>query len=386
MSENIVAPGGVVERVRPLFARLKPETAKALEDYRKVLETVLPLKARHRDSLPRDVERLSRELTVERGPGPRANYLAGPANQSAYLYYFLPWNLYRLCRLLPGLDFDAPDGATILDLGAGPLTLAQALWISRPHLRQRALRLVCVDQTSHILRVGRALFEALAGRDTPWRLELVHAPIHLAPREPVDIVAAVNAVNELGRGRGVEGHEALERLAVSLAERLTPAGRLLLVEPGTRQGGRTLSRLRGLFLEEGLSCLGPCVHGEDCPMLAPGWRSWCHFSVPAEAAPGWLGRLSALAGLEKGMVSLSYLEMAAAERRHAENQARIVSGTFPLPGGFGCYACAGSGLNLLTAPTRLPGLVSGALAELAWPERRGRDPKTGAWLCSVRER
>ena len=384
MSDSIPGPVGAVEHTRPLFVRLRPEAAKALEDYRKVLEAVHPLKARHRDGLPRDVERLSSDLTAERGPGPRANYLSGPANQSAYLYYFLPWNLYRLCRLLPGLDFDVPDGAVILDLGAGPLTLAQALWISRPHLRERSLRFVCVDQTSQILRVGRDLFQTLAGPGCPWRIELVHGPVHLAPREPVDVVAAVNAVNELGRGRGVEGHETLERLACSLGERLAAGGRLLLVEPGTRQGGRTLSRLRGLLLEEGLSCLGPCVHGEECPMLAPGWRSWCHFSVPAEAAPAWLGRLSALAGLEKGKVSLSYLEMAAAERGHPDNQARIVSGAFPLPGGFGCYACAGGGLNLLTSSGRVPGLVSGALAELAWPERRGRDSKTGAWLCPVR--
>jgi ribosomal protein RSM22 (predicted rRNA methylase) len=385
MSENKPEKGsGTLREVRPLFPRLTPETAKALDEYGRVLKAVHPLKAKHAQQLPQDIRNLSLSLTAERGPGPRANYLSNPANLSAYLYYFLPWNLYRLSRLLPGLDWQVPDGATIVDVGAGPLTLAQALWISRPHLRSRRLRIVCLDQTGQVLEVGAKLFAALAGAEgRNWSLELARGPVHLLAREQAQAITAVNTVNEMGQGRGLAGHEALTRLADIFLQGLAPGGRLLLVEPGTRLGGKLLGRLRGLLSEEGLCTLGPCTHQEACPMLDKSWRSWCHFTLPVENAPDWLTRLGKLAELEKTRVSLSYLEMAAAAHEFQTDQARVVSGAFAMPKGRACYACAFDGLHLLTMPVKPHGLEPGASARIAWPTSQGRDAKTGAWLTPL---
>ncbi|MFZ5426006.1 MAG: small ribosomal subunit Rsm22 family protein [Thermodesulfobacteriota bacterium] len=374
---------GQTPRAAPLFPRPAPALTDALDAYRQVLEAVHPLKAKHRAGLPDDVKRLSMALTAERGPGPQANYLSGPANLSAYLYYFLPWNLYRLSRLLNGLDFDLPEGASVLDLGCGPLTLAQALWISRPKLRERRLRFVCVDQTGQALRAGKALFEALTGeKGGAWTIDTVHSPAHKAPVEPFHAVIAANALNELARGRGEQGHENMERMADMLLERMSAEGRLLLVEPGTRLGGKLLSRLRDMLREEGLKPLAPCTHGEDCPMLAPRWRSWCHFVFPAEGVPGWLATLTRLSGLDKDRLSLSFMHMAA-KAAYGARLRRVVSHRFPLPGGQGVYSCGAEGLRLLTFRQALPGLVSGALLDAELPPPGARDPKSGVWLTPL---
>lgn len=377
---------GLVTRARPLFAPLDAQAREALEAYRQVLAGAHPVKPRHLADLPHDVKRLSLALTAERGPGPQANYLASPAVLSAYLHYFLPWNLYRLSRLFAGLAYDLPDGASVLDLGCGPLTMLQALWIARPALRARRLRFVCVDQTGQALRAGRALFEALSGEaGRAWSVETVQAPAHKAPQEPFRAVWSANAAGEMVRGRGEEGHESLERSAGLFLSRLAHDGELLLVEPGTRHGGRLLSRLREAFLEEGLAPLAPCVHHGPCPMLAPRWRSWCHFVFPAEDAPQWLSRLTRAAGLDKDRASLSFLRVAAQVPDPAADTYRMVSHRFPLAGGQGAYVCGEGGLRLLSFAAPTPGLVSGALVEARLPEPRERDPKSGAWLAPVGE-
>lgn len=364
---------------RGLFHPPDREFTRALEAYRDVLRAVHPLRPKHRASLPQDVKRLSESLTCERGQGPRANYLADPANLSAYLSYFLPWNLLRLGLLFRGLELDPPSGARILDLGAGPLTLAQALWMSRPELRGRRLAFVCLDQTGSVLRTGRALFEALAkeaGR--AWTFELVQGPLHKAPLGPFDLVTAANCLNEAGGGRGQEGRQGLARLAELLARRLAPGGRILLAEPGTRLGGGLLGRMREELLELDLHALAPCVHDGPCPMLDPRRRSWCHFTAQAFGSPTWLGKLSQAAGLPKDRLSLSFLLMGEETPGREERLARVVSSSFALPVGGGIYGCFDQGLALLAFLRRPAGLEPGALVRLPGDLGGERDPKTGA--------
>ncbi|GFK95027.1 hypothetical protein NNJEOMEG_02875 [Fundidesulfovibrio magnetotacticus] len=378
--ERGVRPGRCV----PLFPRPGAKAMQALEGYRQVLAQAHPLRPRHQAELPGEIKRLSLALTAERGPGPQANYLAAPGALAAYLHYFLPWNLYRLSRLFAGLAPDLPEGSSVLDLGCGPLTMVQALWIARPELRGRKLRFVCVDQTGQALRAGRALFEALSGEaGRAWSVETVQAPAHKAPQEPFRAVWSANAAGEMVRGRGEEGHESLERSAGLFLSRLAHDGHVLLVEPGTRHGGRLLSRLREVFLEEGLAPQAPCTHHDACPMLAPRWRSWCHFVFPADDVPRWLASLTRASGLEKDRASLSFLLAGAEVPEPAVDRWRVVSHRFPLAGGQGAYLCGGEGLRLLGFSTPPPGLVSGALLEARLPEPRERDPKSGAWLAAL---
>jgi len=378
---------GRIRRAASLFPGLPPETAQMLAAYRDILTKVHPLAPRHLATLPFEVKRLSLALTCERGPGLKTNYLAAPANLSAYLYYFLPWNLYRLTRLLTGLAFDLPDGAKVLDLGCGPLTLVQALWMARPELRVRRLRFACVDQTGQVLRAGRALFAALAGEaGKNWTIELIQAPAHKAPSGPFQAVMAANALNELARGRGAQGREMLANVADMLACRLAPDGEIFLVEPGTRLGGKLLARLRGILAEEGLWPLGPCVHAKACPMLDVRWRSWCHFVFSAQDAPQWLMDVTKKAGLEKDRASLAFLRMSAASPRYDPADLRVVSHRFALSGGGqGAYVCGADGLRLLTFKAPPRGVASGALLTADLPAPKERDPKSGVWITPAEE-
>jgi hypothetical protein len=377
-------------------ARLFPETgppypwiAESLQAYAGILDAVAPLKPKHRALLAQGIRDLSRDLTRDRGSGLAPNYLSDKAKLSAYVRYFLPWNLLRLGRLLAALPFDPPEGGHILDAGAGPLTFVQALWLARPDLRGRALRFTCADRTPAGMRLGLALFSALAG-DTPWDIRLVHAPFPRCLEGPYDLIALVNVINEqmLGLERGGAKGGGRDDLAETLLGALGPAGRLLVVEPGTRMCGRRISVLRRALLEAGGSALAPCTHQGVCPLGRPDAKSWCHFNCSVRGAPAWLAALSAEAGLPKRSLSLSFLlasgspEESAAKLTEA-GAYRVVSEEFPLPGraeaSVGRYGCGPAGLALLISRER--GLVSGDVARPATAAESGglpKDPKTGA--------
>ncbi|WP_448339637.1 hypothetical protein AB9L13_12365 [Desulfovibrio piger] len=79
-----------------------------------------PLRSAHYRNLPADIEALSRLLTCERS-GLYRPYWSSPASTSAYLYYFLPWNVLRLARLFRSLPL--PDPRLWLEKGQTPLLL-----------------------------------------------------------------------------------------------------------------------------------------------------------------------------------------------------------------------------------------------------------------------
>lgn len=395
------------------FPPLSAELRRALEGVIPLIGRTFPLPGKYRRGLPHDVAELSRLLTSGRGDRSEA-YLGKPALLSAYLRCFLPWNLYRLCRLLPALPLDLGDGDGVTDLGAGPLTLTLALWLSRPELRDRSLEFRCLDRTGAALEAGAELFRALAGPGTPWKIRPVRAalgaPVHGGGAR---LVSAVNLFNEL-YGRFPEtdraGLEACaEKNARLLAGLAAPAGSILVVEPGVPRGGRFIAALRARLAARGRPPRAPCPHPGPCPLEggpaarsrnpaegpAPGGGNakWCHFALDTAAAPEELRRLSAAAGLPKERAALSFLLSGPAggpppakepEGGSAGFSARILSDPFPLSGAeagrFGRYGCSARGLVLAVGERgEIEARQSGDLAVLEeGPERR--DPKSGALL------
>lgn len=138
-----------------LFPPLSPDARRVLDGLPSLIDRVFPLPRRFRRLLGRDVAELSRLLTADRKERGES-YLGKPDLLSAYLRYFLPWNLYRLCRLLPALPLTLAGGDAVNDLGSGPLTLALALWICRPDLRPLALEFRCLDRTGTVLEAGKS--------------------------------------------------------------------------------------------------------------------------------------------------------------------------------------------------------------------------------------
>jgi hypothetical protein len=385
-----------------LFPRASRDFLTQLAGLPRHLDAAMPMRRQHRRELPGEIRHLSHLLTDERSDLKR-DYLADPATLSAYLRYFLPWNIYRLGVLFAGLALDPggddPNGAaTVIDLGAGPLTAPLALWLSRPRLRKRPLTFICVDRAPKPMRLGLDVLNSLAaaqGGIAPWKITLVKGPLDARLREKADLIIMANALNEvLHRGESEELLETAEAMARHLSSMLTPTGALCVVEPGVRPSAHLLAALRRGFLHYGLKPLAPCPHTEPCPMSGRGYTAWCHFNFDAEAAPGWLKKLSDEAKLPKDNVSLSFLHFSAKGRKLAAGEGkslvRAVSGPFELPAPdglsphrFGQYACSERGLTLLSLPKKHLVPLPGTLLEAAWPEYPETDAKSHALILPL---
>lgn len=368
-----------------LFAALSPEYRQRLESLPTALDTVAPLRTAHRRDLPMAIHDLSLVLTSERG-SLSDPYWAAPRLLSAYLRYFMPWNLVRLGRLLPSLDLVDREALLerplILDLGSGPLTLPLALWLARPDLRTLPLTFLCADIAPHPLEVGRELLQVIAGEESPWALRTLRAPMESALKEArgdAALILAGNVLNELKPRRDEPLEFRMEDLAEKIGSALAHGGRILVIEPGTRLGARYVTQFRRAAMEVGLAPLAPCPHHDQCPMLEQGGAGgWCHFTFPIQGAPAWLEELSRRAKLEKGTASLSFVLLGEADKVVApRNTIRIISDAFPLPGRREPvrYACSERGLALLHDARHVH---SGTALDITWPEVERRDRKSGA--------
>lgn len=411
-----------------LFSRPERSAAASLDKALAATAGAFPLSRSRLGELPAAVRDLSHLLTRGRGPGLARSYWAAPRFVAAYMRYFLPWNLFRLLHLLPGLPLPLPPGARLLDLGSGPLTLPLALWCARPDLRSRPLDIVCCDVSPKIMATGLTAFHLLAGEDAPWRFTLERAPLEKALAAArggaFDCVCAGNVLNELAAGP--EGGDSaladrLEGLAARMDAALAPHGRIFLTEPGTRLGGRLIALARRAALDRGFSAFAPCTHDGPCPLLE-GERGraggWCHFSLSAKGAPEALTALAKAAGLEKERLTLSCLllrKTAAEGGGGAEGQSRarlpgaagdelaelealyeeIMAGDGPESGpgkkarfsGGGAEGAGGSGRRSLaagTGPARPGAQAAGSARVVSGPIRLPGGGQSARYVCCER--
>jgi hypothetical protein len=384
-----------------LFAPLTPQARRLLDGIPALIDKTFPLPGRFRSALPSDVAELSRLLTSGRGER-GLSYLGRPNLLSAYLRFFLPWNLYRLCRLLPGLKLTLAAHDRITDLGCGPLTLAAALYICRPDLRSVPLEFDCIDRIGPALDAGKKFFAALAGENSPWKIHTARGDINAVKARPAALVCAVNVFNEMYGDISRNGSsEILRRSAVKAARLLEAHGSassaILVTEPGFPRCGEFISLLRDTFLQRGRRPASPCPHDTDCPFPgggdgghAGGKKRWCHFAFETDDAPSALHRLSRAAGLPKERAVLSFLFTGAADAQTADTQIagattnlRVISDAFPLPPNyFGRYCCSRQGLVLLAGWRKdIEDTASGALINAVIKEER--DSKSGALLADI---
>jgi ribosomal protein RSM22 (predicted rRNA methylase) len=376
------------------FDTLPAQSRLILDSVPALVEKTFPMPGRFRSALPSQVAELSRLLTDGRGER-RLSYLNRPNFLSAYLYYFLPWNLYRLCLLLPNLDLSICSGDTIIDMGSGPLTFACALWISRPDLRSLPLEFHCTDRSAPALEAGQKFFTAIAG-NSPWKINLVKEDIDFRKphvtrkKKTASLVCAVNMFNEIYENIPHNNTEGLKRMAANTArimhEQAAQNAFILTVEPGVPRSGHFISFLRNAFLELGRNPLSPCPHTQACPVS--GGKRWCHFAFVTADAPQELHRLSEAAGIPKERLVFSFLLTGEAGKNQVETElekTRIISDAFPLPDNlFGRYGCCAKGLVLVTGKrNRIEKIVSGSLITPVF-HANARDAKSGALIAEAR--
>jgi hypothetical protein len=377
---------------------MRNETSLLLESIPLLIEKTFPMPGRFRAKLPLHVADLSRLLTSGRGDR-SLSYLSRPCFLSAYLRYFFPWNLRRLCLLLPGIDIALSDGALITDLGSGPLTFVTALWISRPELRDVPLEFSCIDRSSPALEAGKKFFDALSG-GSPWKIRLIRSTVDARAKaglnrkgKPSALVCACNVFNEIYEDLPHNDSEGIARMAAACARIMHGCAAsqafILTVEPGVPRSGQFISLLRSAFLEIGRPPLSPCLHIGACPFPG-GKKCWCHFAFETNDAPKELLRLSAAARIPKDRLVLSYLLAGPVTGHytvHASNVARVISDAFPLPNNrFGRYCCSEKGLVLLTGEkSGIEKISSGSLVTPLFPADKQRDAKSGALIAEVKK-
>ncbi len=307
----------MVSPVQNLLSRPAPSCIDDITAVLKAAKRAFPIPSAHQADLPFAIRDLSRLLTAERGMLGHSYWMT-PRFISAYLHFFLPWNLYRLSWLLPTLPMNFQAGSRILDIGSGPLTLPLALWCSRPDLRTVPLHFICCDVATRPLEIGREILQTLSGAESPWTVELLRAPLDAALAKNEGNLAAVfagNVLNELPtprRGTLEERMHAFMKLALT---KLAPAGYFFALEPGTRLGGKMVGLARKGGLHSGFQVLAPCPHSHPCPAMdqqwfyppSPSYSGWCHFIHPAHDAPTALRDLSEKANLEKDSLAISCL-------------------------------------------------------------------------------
>ncbi|MDR2783975.1 MAG: small ribosomal subunit Rsm22 family protein [Treponema sp.] len=394
-----------------LFPFLSADARSFVDAIPRLVDRIFPLPGQFRRKLSDDIAELSRLLTNRRGSR-TASYLGKPAMLSAYLRYFFPWNVYRLCRLLPSLTLRLDPDDVIVDLGSGPLTFVIALWIAKPELRGMPLEFRCIDRTQVVLEAGKKVFFALAGVDSAWIIRTIKGDIH-APvygKRPA-LAAAVNVFNEMYQN--LPHTVSLENEADKIGKRLAVlAPQAFVVEPGVPRSGEFITSLRDALIRGGFAPQSPCPQSGLCPLssharasgYARGGASgnakskWCHFAFPTLDAPERLLKLSADAGLPKERAALSFLfsvngaakaeHKAESPHANADLRARVLSDDFPLSplaAGqqplAGRYACSEKGLVLIRGERRAIGRLSaGTLVSLQVSKPEKRDKKTNALL------
>jgi len=377
-----------------------------LETIPSLIEKTFPIPGRFRGKLPSDIAELSHLLTNKRGSR-SLSYLTRPNFLSAYLHYFLPWNLYRLCLLLPTLNLTLKAGNSITDLGCGPLTLTSALWISRPDLRNLPLEFNCIDRSGPALDAGKKFFTALCEdsihKNALWKINLIKEDVDIRQvkgakkRKPAVLVCAVNMFNEIYESLSHNNAEGLRLMAKNAAQTMNSEAAenasILTVEPGVPQSGKFISFLRDALMGLGHSPASPCTHTGACPLSGGAtkmikgrnWidtkKRWCHFAYETADAPKELRKLSAAAKLPKERLVFSYLLTGKPTVKKGE--ARIISDAFPLPyDRFGRYACCERGLVLVTGEQeRIENAASGSIVQLAVTGQY--DEKSGAMISAL---
>jgi len=370
-----------------------------------LLEKTFPIPQRFRNRLPRDIAELSHLLTNQRGQR-SLSYLTRPEYLSAYLHYFLPWNIYRLCILLPGLDLRLKEGSVIADIGCGPLTFACALWISRNDLHDTPVEINCIDRSGPALEAGKKLFNALSGAQSKWKINLLKKEIDfrktnylLKDNKKASLICAVNIFNEIYDRLAHTDTEALKQTAKNAAAILHNAvnensqqadsSSILIIEPGVPRSGKFISLLRDELLKTGHHPISPCTHTSDCPFISRQKEKWCHFAYSTENAPKELIKLSVSAKLPKDRLVFSYLFTSNSGSSPDSGLLRVISDAFPLNeekqarGLFGRYACSSLGLVLLKGnKNQMDKAASGSLikAEI----KTERDKKSGALTGEIK--
>jgi hypothetical protein len=351
-----------------------PEDAqKVLNSFSTIVQGVFPSSGKQQLSLPNDVRRLSHELTDERNER-RVGYMNTPSALSAYVHYFMWWNLVRLTRLFANLGssaFPLDNDDCCLDIGSGPLTIVIALWLACPELRSRKITWYCMDISQNALSLGEDIYLSITARTPPedkdaephWNIIRVKGAVGTEIRKKASFITCANMFNELYQDGQYTPEYLAEKYTSMLLSYAAEKHTMLVVEPGVPRQARIISLMRDSFIKAGMSITAPCPHAGACAMdglhaRMGGTTKWCNFAFTTDDAPRQLQELSTDAGIPKERAVLSFIIATNTghikeKTEHGDTDSislslRVASAPIRLPEyRTGYYACSRLGLTLI---------------------------------------
>ena len=390
--------------VRPIDAlynidSVPKDAQEIIADFMNVVAATHPLNSRQRALLPKHIRILSHYLTDERSDR-WLGYMNETTSLSAYVHYYLWWNLVRLTRLFSNLPKDflnLSEQDVCLDIGSGPLTVPIALFLSRPELRQVKLTWYCMDISSQALQFGNDIFLSVAARlkCEPWEIVRVKGEFGDRIKESAAFVTCANMFNEANDNADMPPEYTAKKFAeklLSYTDKSDLSTRFLIIEPGVPKSGRFISLLRDAFIRKDFLPLSPCTHCSECPMngedKSKGGK-WCNYVFTTEDAPKTLLKLSDQSNLTKERAVLSFVALARAGEAKGEMEKkeeflsfRIASDPIRLPGNrTGYYACSREGLLLVVTEKALHSGESYSVRMPKYPMRT--DWKSGAYILNL---
>ena len=398
----------------PMFdtRNIPEDSAKILEDFGKIVQETRNLSSKQQVLLPKLIKKLSHQLTDDRNSR-RLGYMNDTGQLSAYISYFMWWNLVRLTRLfasLPETAFKLNDGDFCLDLGSGPLTVPCALWLARPELRSKKLNFYALDLSQGALAAGEEIFLSIAAKtlkenQLPWKILRVKGALGTPVKHKPVFITCANVFNEVTQTSEMPPDFLAKTCTADILkyfEKDSPSAQtVLLVEPGDPRSARLVSLMRDSFMRKGFAPLSPCPHLHACPMAGrtaanPNGK-WCNFAFDTKDAPEELLKLSKNANLQKDRASLSYVLLCrqeektegknSSETEKRELKLRVASDFIRLPEihKSAWYCCSELGLVLAIDKTnRQP--KNGDLLTVKHPgsaENCPSDKKTGAVILDI---
>ena len=178
-----------------------------------------------------------------------------------YLAHRVPGIYSTVYKVFYELEFKLPSfkPLSMLDFGSGPGTAviaAHEVW----NMMQRA---VTIEPSEHMHQSAVKLLQDKAVEIERRRYLLANV------EKEHDLVVSSYALTEVQ-----DPVERMKQLLLLWDCVKEDRGLLVLVEPGTPVGFKTIKDARDALIKAGANIIAPCPHAYKCPMPL---KSWCHF-------------------------------------------------------------------------------------------------------------
>ena len=249
--------------------------------------------------------------------------LCGEEEALAYILFRMPATFAAIQYVLSRVQEIEPAFAptSLLDIGCGPGTVFFAMKEVYTSLE----RVKSIDRNSSFLDLFSKLLSSL--KLSPPKMVCQEAAL-LHEEEQWDVGMCSYMLGEL---RENDREEVLSKVAQACSY-------LLILEPGTPEGYKTILQLRSWAASHGYTIVAPCPHALLCPMRE--CTSWCHVRVR-------LQRPSFLQSLKEGTKgyedeALSYLILKRSKEM-ASPYARVVDTPQKRKGHVNLHLCEPNG-------------------------------------------